>query len=173
MSTQRECSLNSLLGEIRELKERMRQTFPSYTASLKELSSLPEEFERRFWAFRVEALLQVVKVEYESFQAKAQKVGSLGKYMTLGVDTVLKAGGMEPVALPGPLQLGITISPSRKIEPAILDEDFRQQDTTIVSMEGFEAIARRVQEQIIKGEVLPETDEEILRLVYQSALELP
>ena len=44
MSSQREHSLDNLLGETRELKERTRQMLLSYVASLKELSSLPEEF---------------------------------------------------------------------------------------------------------------------------------
>jgi len=100
----------------------MRQVFPSYIALLKEVSSLPEEFERRFWASRLEALLQTVRAEYENFQARAQKVDFLGKFMTVGIDMVLKAGGMQPIALPPPIQLSVAISPAGKIEPTVLDE---------------------------------------------------
>jgi hypothetical protein len=103
MFSQRERSLDNLLGETRELKERIKQFLPSYIASLKELSSLPDEFERRFWASRVEALLQTVKADYENFKAKAQKADLLGKFMTLGIDMVLKAGGMDSSAAAGTL----------------------------------------------------------------------
>jgi len=94
MSSQREHSLDNLLNETRELKERIRQALLSYIASLKELSSLPQEFERRFWTSCLEALVETVQKDYESFKAKAQKVDFLGKFMTMGIDVVLKAGGM-------------------------------------------------------------------------------
>jgi len=151
----------------------MKQTLPSYIASLKEVSPLPEEFERRFWASRVEALLQTVKTDYENFQAKAQQVDFLGKFMTLGIDVVLKAGGMQPVALPSPLQLGVTISSSGKIEPDWLDNPNREPGAIFVTYEEFMAVARRLKEKLLKGAIEPTSEEEIPRLVYSLALELP
>jgi hypothetical protein len=126
MSGQRERGLDNLLGETRELKERIKQVLPSYTAWLKELSSLPGEFERRFWASCVEALLQIVKTDYENFRAKAQKVEFLGKFVTLGMDIALKAGAMEPIAPLPPTQLGISVSPSGKIAPDWIDNPNRE-----------------------------------------------
>jgi hypothetical protein len=173
MSSQKEHSLDSFLNEIGELKERMRQVLPSYIASLKEVSSSPEEFERRFWASRVEALLQMVRVDYESLQAKARKVDFLGKFMTVGIDVVLKAGGMEPIAPPPPTQLGIAISPSGEIKPTVLDEPFPQQNAILVSIDRFEAIIRELKDEIMKGKTLPQSEEEIPRLVYSLALKQP
>ncbi len=171
MSSQRGCSLNNLLDETRDLKERMRQVLASYMASLKELSSQPEEFERRFWTSRVEALLQTVKTDYESFEAKARKVEFLGKFMTVGIDVVLKAGGMEPIAPLPPAPLGIAISSLGEIRPAILDEPFPQPNAVLVSIERFEAIARRLAEEVMKGRTRPEGEEEIPRLIYVLALQ--
>ena len=170
MSSQREHSLDSFLNETRELKERMKQALSSYIASLKEVSPLPEEFERRFWASRVEALLQTVKTDYENFQAKAQQVDFLGKFMTLGIDVVLKAGGMQPVALPSPLQLGVIISSSAKIGADWLDNPNREPGAIFVTYEEFMAVARRLKEKLLKGAIEPTSEEEIPRLVYSFAL---
>lgn len=169
MFSQRERSLDNLLGETRELKERIKQVLPSYTASLKELSSLPEEFERRFWASRVEALLQMVKADYENFRAKAQKADLLGKFMTLGIDIALKAGGMEPIAPPPPTQLGISVSPSGKIAPDWIDNPNREPGAIFVTYEEFVAIAQRLEDKLLKGTIVPSSEDEIPRLIYGEA----
>ena len=170
MSSQREHSLDSFLNETRELKERMRQILPSYTASLKELSSLPEEFERRFWVSRVEALLQTVKTDYENFQAKAQQVDFLGKFMTLGIGMVLKAGGMQPIAPPSLPQLGVTMSSSGKVEPDWLDNPNREPEAIFVTYEEFIAIVHRLKDRLLNGAVMPVSEAEISKLVYNLAL---
>jgi len=173
MSSQREHSLDSFLNETHNLKERMRQILPSYIASLKELSSLPEEFERRFWASRLEALLETVRADYETFQAKAQQVDFLGTFMTLGIDVVLKAGGMQPVTPPPPLQLGVTIASSGKIIPDWVDNPYREPGTIFVTYEGFTAIARKLKDKLLQGTIVPSSEEEIPRLLYNLALETP
>jgi hypothetical protein len=170
MSSQREHSLDSLLGEIRQLKDRMGQVFPSYIALLKELSSLPEEFERRFWASRVEALLQMVKAAYKNFQAKGQKADLLSKFMTLGIDIALKAGGMQSVALPPSPRIGISISPLSKIEPALLDDPYKPPNVILLTFEEFEAIAQRLKVELLKGTIVPADEGEIPRLIRGLAL---
>ena len=167
MSSQREYSLDSFLDETRELKERMKQVLPSHIALLKELSSLPEEFERRFWASRVEALLQTVQKDYESFQAKAQKVDFLGKFMTVGIDMVLKAGGMQPIAPPPSLQLGVTISSLGKIEPDWLDNPDRKPGAIFMTYEQFMATIQKLKEKLLIGAIELTSEEEIPRLLYK------
>jgi hypothetical protein len=169
MFSQRERSLDNLLGETRELKERIKEVLPSYTTSLKELSSLPGEFERRFWASRVEALLQTVKADYENFRAKAQKVEFLGKFMTLGIDMVLKAGAMEPIAPPPPTQLGISVSPSGKIAPDWVDNPYREPEAIFVTYEEFVAIGQRLKDKLLRGTIVPSSEDEIPRLIYGEA----
>ena len=169
MSNQREHNLDNFLGEIRELKERIRQVFPSYATSLKELSSLPHEFERYFWTSRVEALLQMVKVDYDNLQAKAQKVDFVGKFMTIGIDMVLKAGGMEPVPPPEPVQLGIYISPSGEIEPGWIGNSNRELGAIFVTYEEFAAIAQRLKGELLKGTIAPTSEDEIPELAHHFA----
>lgn len=171
MSNQREQSFDDFPGEVRELKGRMEQVLPAYLAGLERLSQLPEEFSRRFWASRLEALLAKVKSDYQKWQTQAQKADLLGKFMTLGVDIVLKAGGMEPVALPPSPRIGISISPSGKIEPALFDDPHRQPDVILVTFEEFETITQRLKGEILKGMVMPESEDEIPRLIYGLAVE--
>ena len=137
MFNQRERSLDDLLDEVRQLRERMKGILPPYTASLKENSQLPEEFERRFWASCVEALLEKVKVDYRKYQARAQEASLYGKIMTLAADIVLKAGGMESIPPPESLRVGISLSPSGKIVPALMDDPNRQPDAILVTYEEF------------------------------------
>jgi len=170
MSSQREHSLDSFLNETRELKERMKQVLPSYTASLKELSSLPQEFERRFSASRMETLVETVQKDYESFQAKAQKVDFFGKFMTVGIDMVLKAGGMQPIAPPPSPRLGITVSSSGKIRPDWLDNPDREPGAIFLTYEQFMATIQKLKEKLLNGSIEPNSEGDIPRLVYSLAL---
>lgn len=171
MSNQRQQSFHDFPEEVRELKGKMEQLLPSYLAGLERLSQLPEEFNRRFWASRLEALLAKVKSDYQKRQAQAQKADLLGKFMTLGVDVVLKAGGMQPVALPPSAHIGISISLLGKIEPALLDDPNGQPDAILVTFEGFEAVARRLKGEILKGAVVPKSEGEIPKLIHGLASE--
>ena len=166
MSNQREWSLNNLLDEVCELKERMEKVFPSYLASLEKTSQLPGEFERRWWASRVEALLGKTKTDYQKYQARAKEADLLGKFMILGVGMVLKAGGMEPVKLPAPFQAGISIYPAGKIEPALSDDPKRQPDAIFITFDQFEVIAQRLRDEILKGTIVPKSEDEISKLIY-------
>jgi hypothetical protein len=150
----------------------MKRILPSYVASLKELSSLPDEFERRFWVCRVEGLLQTVKADYEIFQAKAQEVDFVSKFMTLGIDMVLKARGMEPVPPQEHPRLGISLSSPGKIEPDWIDNPNREPEAIFVTYEEFVAIAQRLEGKLLEGTIVPSSEDEIPKLVYSSALEL-
>lgn len=166
MSSQREHSLDSLLGDIRELKERMGQVSPSYTILLKGLTQLPDEFECRFWASRLEALLQMVEADYDNFQAKAQRVDLVGKFMKIPLDMMLKARGMEPLPLPESLPLGISISPSGTIVPDWMDNPNREPGAIFVTYEEFVAIAQRLKDKLIKGPIVPSSEDEIPKIIY-------
>jgi hypothetical protein len=173
MSSQRERGLDNLLNEIRELKERIKGTLPSYTASLKELSQLPDEFECRFWASCVEALVQKVKADYQKYQAQAQEADLRGKLLTLGLDIALRVGGMEPIPLPDSLRVGISMRPSDKIVPTLMDDPNRQPDAVFVTYEKFVAIAQRLKDELLKGTIVPASEEEIPRLIHTLALKPP
>lgn len=163
--------MDNLLQEVSDLRERMEKLLPTYIASLDMLSQAPEEFTRRFWASCVEALLQKVRAEYQKYQAQAQKADFLGKFMTLGIEAVLKAGGMEPIPPAASLQVGMSISPSGKIEPALIDDPYRQSDAILITFEQFEAIAQRLRGEILKGMIVPKSEDEISKLIYGLAAE--
>ncbi len=173
MSSQRERTLDDLLSEVRQLKERMQKILPSYTASLKALSPLPDEFGGQFWVSCVEALLEKVEADYQKYQAQAQKADLWGKLMTLGVDIALKAGGMEPVPPPNSLRVGVSIYQSGKIEPALMDDPNKQPDAILVTYEEFAAIAQRLKDELLKGTTVPTSEAEIPKLVYNLALKSP
>ena len=135
------------------------------------MSRLPEEFECRFWASSVEALLEKVETDYQKYQARAQEAGLYGKLMTLAADIMLKAGGMEPIPLPDPLRVGISMHPSGKIVPTIIDDPNRQPDAIVVTYERFVAIVQRLKDELLKGTIMPTSEEEIPRLVYGLAAE--
>jgi len=170
MSNHREHNLDNFLGEIRELKERVKAIFPSYTALLKETSQLPEGFEYRFWASCAEALLEKIKVDYQKYQAQAQKADLWGKSVTLMADIVLKAGGMEPMPLPNSLRIGVSIHPSGKIEPALMDDLNKLPDAILVTYEEFLAIAQRLKDKLLNGTIVPTSEDEIPELIHNLAL---
>ena len=169
MSNQRERRLDSLLNEVGELRERMEQILPSYTASLQELAQLPDEFEQRFWASCVEALLHEVKARYQDLEAQAQRADLVGKFMTLGMYVIARTGGMEPVPPPEPVRLGISISPSGKMEPDWLDNPNRDPKAIFMTYEEFVTIAKRLEDKLLRGTIVPSSEDEIPRLIHSEA----
>ena len=169
MSSQREHSLDSFLKETRQLKESMRQALPSYVALLKELSPLPQELERRFWASRLEALVEGVRKDYEGFKARMQNLDFFTKLTTAGIDMALNVGGMQPIAPPPSPQPGITISSSGKIEPDWLDNPDREAGAIFLTYEQFMATIQKLKEKLLKGSIVP-TSGGIPRLIYGEAL---
>jgi hypothetical protein len=90
----------------------------------------------------------------------------LSKFMTIGVDAVLKAGGMEPITPPPPARIGIPISPLGRIEPSLFDDPNRQPYVILITFEEFEAIAQRLKGEILEGTVVPKSTDEIPSLIY-------
>ena len=114
-------------------------------------------------------MLAKVKTNYQKWQAQAQKADFLGKFMTMGVDVVLKAGGMEPIAPPPSARISISISSLGKIEPALFDDPNRQPDVILITFEEFEAIAQRLRGEIMRGTVVPKSEDEVPKLIYNLA----
>jgi hypothetical protein len=170
MSTQKEHSLDNLLTEVRQLKERVKAILPSYMASLREISRLPEEFECGFWASGTEALVQKIKADYQKYLAQVHQANLVGKVMTLGLDIALRVGGMEPVPLPDSLRAGISMRPSGEIAPTLVDNQNRQPDTVLVTYEQFVVIAQRLKDELMKGTIVPTSEDEIPMLIYKLAL---
>ena len=129
---------------------------------------MPEAFERRFWASCVEALLEKVKADYQKYQAQARNVDFWGKLTTLWVDIVLRVGGMEPIPLPDSLRVGISMHPSGKITPALMDDPNKQPDTILVTYKEFAAIAQTLKDELLKGTIVPKSEDEIPKKIYSN-----
>ncbi len=161
--------MDNLLNEVHQLREKMQGILPAYTTSLKGLLQLGEEFEGRFWASCIETYLGKIKANYQKYQAQAQKVDLMGKFMTMGMNIALKTGGKEPMPLPNSLQIGVSISPSGEIEPTLTDDPNKPPDAVLVTYEEFLAIAQRLKESLLKGTIVPTSEDEIPKLIYNLA----
>ena len=170
MSSQSVHNLDNLLDETRQLKEKMRAILPSYTVLLKELTRLPDEFEGGFWASCVDVLLETARADYQKYQAQAKKADFLGKFTTLGIDIVLKAGGMESIVPPAPLQVGISISQSGRIEPALMGDAKKQSYVVLVTYKEFLGIAQRLKSELLEATLMPAGIDEIPKLIYDLAV---
>ena len=169
MSNQSEYSLDSLHNEVHKLKERIEHVLPSYMTLLKEITQLLEEFERRFWASCAEALLHEVKARYQDLEAQAQRADIVGKFMILGMYVIARTGGMEPVLPPETVRLGISISPSGKMEPDWLDNPNRDPKAIFMTYEEFVTIAKRLEDKLLRGTIVPTSENEIPELMYSEA----
>jgi len=170
MSTQREQSLDNFLSVVHELRGQMESLFPAYLAGLHRLCQMPDEFEHRFWTSQVEALLQKVKADYENYQLEAQKANLFGKMAETMINITLLATRQQPMPHPIPLRTCISISASGRIEPALLDDSYRQPGAVFLIIDKFETIARRLEDEIMTGKVLPRSEEQIPKLMYDLAL---
>jgi len=151
----------------------MEQLTPPYRAALERVAQMPVEFDRRWWSSRVDVLIEKVKVGYQNYQAQAQQADLYAKFMTAAIDIALRAGRMEPVPPPDSLRAGISISLSGTIEPALLGDPSRREGVVLLKFEEFEAIARRLKKEILKGTVVPKNEVEIPGLIFTLASQRP
>lgn len=173
MSTRKEQRLDNFAGEVHQLKGKVESLLLGYMEVLQRLCQIPEEFGRRFWTSHVEALVRKVKTDYENYQFEAQKANLFGKITERAVDAILLAMKQQPIPSPKLLQSCISISSSGKIEPALFDASHKQKGVILVTIGRFEAIAQRLEDEIMRGEILPESEDEIPKIIYKLALKLP
>lgn len=173
MSTQKEKNLPDFPAEMRELRVKVESLLPNYLTALRRVCQIPQEFERRFWVSRVEALVRKVKTDYENYTSQALMANLFGKWSEAMVNLTLQAIRQAPVAPITPLQTCISIHPSGRIEPALFDSSSAQQDVILLRLDKFEAISRRLEDEIMEGRVVPQSEEEIPKLIHRLALESP
>ncbi len=162
--------MDNILINVRQLKEKMQQIITSYTASLKILPQLGAEFEGRYWASCVETYLEKVKVDYQKYQAQAQKAEMCGKAVTLMADTILKAAGMAPMPLPNPQLIGVWISQSGKIALTLAGDLPQPPGEVLVTYEEFLEIAQRLKNGLLQGTIVPISEDDVPGLVYMFAV---
>lgn len=158
--------MNNLLSELRDLKEKMQQLMPQYKTALERVAQMPTKFERRWWLWCVETLLQRTKIDYRKYQDRTRQVEYNGDYFMPVMAAFLGVSGRGPTPPP---RFGISISVSGKIEPARLDRLTSEKGDVFLALEEFEAICQRLKEEIIKGAVMPAGEEEIPKLLLTLA----
>ena len=67
---------------------------------------------------------------------------------------------MEPVSPPEPVRLGISISPSGKMEPDWLDNPNRNPKAIFVTYEEFVTITNRLEDKLLRGTIVPSSEDE-------------
>ena len=171
MLNQRERSLDDLLDEVRQLKERIKAILPSYTALLKEISQLPEEFERRYRASWIDELFQKTRKRYEKFLISCGMISLMGTALSNAVAMAMRQPvvGLNQVSTPIPLY--IAIWPSGEINPVLKDDLSRQVEVAAVNFQEFEQICLGLKDDVLKGKLVPEAESDIPRLIYKLALE--
>jgi hypothetical protein len=171
MSTQKEWRLDNFPGELRKLRSKMESFLPGYLAALRRLGQMPEEFKRRFWVSRVDSLVEKVKADYRNYELETFKANLLGKMTGAMVNMASQAVGQQPIVHTGFLQACLSISPTGRIQPDLLHDFSKQYDAIRISIEKFEAIAQKLEDKIMEGDTLPESEDEIPKLIYKLALD--
>ena len=59
--------------------------------------------------------------------------------------------------------------PSGKIDPALIDDPNKPPDAILVTCEEFLAIAQRLKDRLLKGTIVPNSEDEIPELIYNLA----
>ena len=147
----------------------MEAVFPQYVASLQRLSEMPGEFGGRYWASKIDSLVEVVKSKHDRYQVEVDRANLFGKLMTPVRDAFLKMGRMQPVPPAAPLENCISISSSGKIELTLRGALPSQPDRVLVTFEEFRGLALKLRQMVIRGDIRPRSEEEIPKLIYELA----
>ena len=94
----------------------------------------------------------------------------MGTFVAMGMNMALKAGGIEPMLQPNSVRIGVSISSSGKIELTLPGGPNTPPAAVFVTYEEFPAIAQKLKEKLLEGTIIPGSEDEIPRLVYQLAI---
>ncbi len=57
----------------------------------------------------------------------------------------------------------------RSLEPAVIDDPNKQPDIILITFDKFEAIAQKLKDELLRGTIVPSSEDEISRLMYSEA----
>ena len=161
--------MDNLLREVHEVREKMEALFPPYISSLRRLSHVPMEFDRRCCASCIDSLILEVKGDYEKCQVVRNKADLLSKFMTAAADIALIAARKEPIPLPTTPEISISISSEGKIEPVVDDGTAPLVGFILLTFEEFQEVALKLRQMVMEGAVAPKGEDEIPKLIYTLA----
>ena len=163
----RELSLGDIGQELPKLREKLEKAFPAYITSLERVSEMPVEFGRRWRASWVAEHLEKVRQSYQRYYNQGM-VGSLFGGMVVNiVSTVTR----QPVPAPSPansLSFAIAVLPSGEAKPTLIGMSPQPAGVITISYEEFERAALKLKDSVLSGELVPEDEAEIRRLIYSS-----
>ena len=171
MFSRRELSLEDIDGEVPELRGKMESLLPTYVASLERLCQSPLEFERRYRASWIDELLQKTRKRYEKFIAGCGMIKLMGTALSNVVATAMRQPAVGLDQAFAPIPLCIAIWPSGEINPVLKDDLPGQVEVAAVSFQEFEQICLRLKDDTLKGRLVPEAEDDIPKLIYETALE--
>ena len=163
----RELSLGDIGQELPKLREKLERLLAGYTASLNRVSRMPVEFGRRWRASWVEEHLDRVRQSYQQLVDQGIVAGLFGGMVANIMSTVMR----QPAAAQSPAaswQFAVSILPSGEAKPILIDMSPQQAGAIVVSYEEFERAALKLKDSVLSGELVPEDEAEVPRLIYNS-----
>jgi len=170
MSNQSQDSLQKLLDEMSQLKQRMAQALPPYIESVRGIGQLPEELTRRYWVSCVDDLVHKIEPKYRELESQTSELYYRASFISLGMSAISRVMGVQPVPPPDQIQVGISLSASGEIEPDCSDNPERAPDAIFVGYNQFMGIVQGLKGKLIRGEVTPSSEGDIAKLLYSEAL---
>ncbi|MBT9142504.1 MAG: hypothetical protein DDT29_00898 [Dehalococcoidia bacterium] len=169
MSYQKKLSLEDIAREVPLLSEEMERVLPTYAASLRRVSEMPVEFERRCRAAWIEVLLERTRQSYQDMLVRCMMVGLVGAMLASA--TAIVTG--QPMMAPGKPStsttlLSIAIWPSGEIKPVLTADPPGQVGVIVVTFEEFERTAVKLKNDVQSGELMPSVEDEIPGLIYKN-----
>ena len=173
MCTRRGWSYERLLTRAADLRAELEQLIPAYTAAVRKLSRKPEEFDRKGCASWVDALVNRVRADHQRWEVARQRVGLISMLATAAANIALMAVRYQPVPPPANPVVVVAILPDGKLRPALASEFAGRGDVALLTWREFEATARKVKEQVLRGEARISGEDEIPALIRRLALAPP
>jgi hypothetical protein len=162
----KELSLEGIAREVTLLSEKNKGVLSIYVTSLKRISEMPAEFERRCRASWIEVLLEKTRQSYQDILARCKMVGFVGDMLTSTVAMMMR----QPVVMSGrdsaSSLLCLGIWPSSEVKPVLRDDSLKQSGIVMVTFEEFEQVAVRLKNDVLNGKLRPEREDEIPQLIY-------
>ena len=160
----RELSLENIGQELPRLREKLERMLPAYVASLKRLSGMPVELGRRWRASWVEEHLEKVRQSYQQLVNQGMVAGLFGGMVSNLMSTITRQPAAQNPA--ASWQFAISILPSGEAKPTLIGMSPQQAGVITISFEEFERAAVKLKDNVLSGELVPEDEADVRRMIY-------
>jgi len=161
----RELNPEDIGQQLPRLRKKLEKVFPAYVTSLERVSWMPVEFGRRWRASWVEEHLEKVRQSYQQLVNRGMVVGFFGGMVADIMGTVLRQPPTEGPATAR--DFAIAVSPWGEARPVLKSMSSQQSGVVAVRFEEFERAALKLRDDVLGGELEPEDEVEVRRLIYE------